>query len=133
MGMLNFDKPKKIRTPKVHNEMHQSDAGVAGTYVPNMSPEDRELWKAKHIRGEDERIEIRKSLRGVQMLIVVYEDVRDTQWSVNPTEWHKNHQNVQISMNGKLQLSFSDWKEMKEAIREARGILLVSDIIDENL
>lgn len=74
--LLCFDKPKKIRNTKEHNEMYSSDSGVAGTYVPNMSEEDKNKWKAKHIKGEDERIEIRKTINGVQLLIVVYKRER---------------------------------------------------------
>jgi hypothetical protein len=87
--LLSFEQPKKIRPTKEHNEMYSSDSGVAGTYVPNMSDEDRKRWKGKHIKGEDERIEIRKSLSGVQLLIVVYKNIRFTEWKVNRDEWSK--------------------------------------------
>ena len=60
MGLLSFDKPKKVRSAEEHNKMFSSDSGIAGTYVPNMSKEDQLKWKAKHIKGDDERIEIRK-------------------------------------------------------------------------
>ena len=60
--ILSFETPKKLRSAEKHNEMYQSNAGVNGTYVPNMSKEDMNLWKAKHIKGSDERVEIRKLL-----------------------------------------------------------------------
>ena len=62
MGLLSFDKPKKIRSTEEHNKMFSSDSGISGTYVPNMSKEDQLKWKAKHIKGDDERVEIRKEL-----------------------------------------------------------------------
>ena len=44
---INWDKPKKARSTSAHNQMNSSDSGVAGTYVPNMSDEDRHSWKGK--------------------------------------------------------------------------------------
>lgn len=126
MGILNFDKPKKVRSTGAHNDMYMSDAGVDGTYVPNMTQQDNEDWKAKHIRGEDERIEIRKSIGYVQMVIIVYRKVRST-----PGSWHakiNDHENVRISMNGKVNMSFNEYDQMTQAIIEAKEILRVRDI-----
>lgn len=124
MNILSFDKPKKIRSTEEHNETFLSDSGVAGTFVPNMSDEDMDVWKAKHIKGADERIEIRKSLNGVQMLIVVYKKVKEVKWEYNnQKEWHKRHENVQISMNGKLQMSWEDYVDFGNAIEQAKEIL----------
>jgi hypothetical protein len=67
-----FRHTKKIRSTAEHNSKYGSDSGIPGTYVPNMSEEDKNKWKAKHIKGDDERIEIRKSFNGVQILIVVF-------------------------------------------------------------
>ena len=122
MGILNFDKPKKVRSTKEHNKMYMSDAGVDGTYAPNMSKKDNESWKAKHIKGEDERIEIRKSLRGVQMLIVVFCKVRKTDGDWR--EKYKDHNNVRISMNGKADMYFEEYDQMTQAIIEAKQLLL---------
>ena len=47
--LLCFDKPKKVRSTEEHNKTYMSDSGIAGTYVPNMSEEDKNKWKAKHI------------------------------------------------------------------------------------
>ena len=55
--ILSFETPKKLRSAEKHNEMYQSNAGVNGTYVPNMSKEDMNLWKAKHIKGSDDCLE----------------------------------------------------------------------------
>ena len=138
--VLTFEVPKKLRSTEKHNEMHTSDSGIAGTYVPNMSKEDMELWKAKHIKGEDERIEIRKTIEGVQLLVVVYKKVYQPKYpkypnDINKTgaygkykeqmnEWHKRHQSVRISMNGKLDMTWDNWWDLTEAIHEAGEILL---------
>ena len=49
MGLLCWDKPKRARATKDHNEMHQADGAPPGTYVPNMSEADRLKWKAKKV------------------------------------------------------------------------------------
>ena len=114
MSILSFDKPAKARDFKTHAKMYSSSADIAGTYVPNMSRADMEKWKAKHVKGANERVEIRKTVNGTQMLIIVYKERRD---GVD------HHENVQISANGKIQLSFAEWQEMTQAIEEAKEIL----------
>lgn len=121
--MLNFDTPKKIRSTEKHNDMFQSDSGVAGTYVPNMSKEDMDVWKAKHIKGDDERIEIRKTISGVQLLVVVYKRSRTTK-TKNWRDRSRDHNDVRISMNGKLDMTYDEYYDMYEGIREATEILL---------
>ncbi len=101
--ILSFDKPKKVKTTKQHNELYSSDCGCPGTFIPNMSEKDNLKWKAKHIQGDNERIEIRKSIGGTQLLIVVF----------------KKKNNIKISMNGALYLSFLHYKELQNAIRES--------------
>jgi hypothetical protein len=124
-NVLSFDKPKKIRSTEKHNEMFQSDSGIAGTYVPNMSKEDMDKWKAKHITGEDERVEIRKTIEGVQLVIIVYKKARPAKWDYKKQdEWNKRHQDVRISMNGKLDLKWDDFWDMQDAVKEALEIML---------
>lgn len=123
--LLCFDKPKKVRSTEEHNKTYMSDSGIAGTYVPNMSEEDKNKWKAKHIKGDDERIEIRKTMNGVQILIVVYKKERPVKWNANNhDEWYKRHQNVQMSMNGKLDMTWDEFWDINEAVKEAFEILL---------
>ena len=123
--LLCFDKPKKVRSTEEHNKTYMSDSGIAGTYVPNMSEEDKNKWKAKHIKGDDERIEIRKTMNGVQILIVVYKKERPVKWNANNRdEWNKRHQNVQMSMNGKLDMTWDEFWDINEAVKEALEILL---------
>jgi hypothetical protein len=121
--ILSFEKPEKIRSTEEHNKMFSSDCGVAGTYVPNMSEEDRKKFKAKHIKGEDERIEIRVEM-GSNILIIVYKNPKVVKCDFhNYKEYAKKHQNIQISMNGKLDLSFEQWENIGKAINEAKQIL----------
>lgn len=104
--VLSFDKPKKVRSTEQHNATFQSDSGVAGTYVPNMSRADRERWKAKQIGGKDPRVEIRKTIGGTQLLMVV-----------------RSSGAMQVSMNGKLTLTAVTFQEMNDAYQEAWGLL----------
>jgi len=118
--LLDFEKPKKLRPTEEHNEMFSSDSNVAGTYVPNMSGEDRRRFKAKHIKGGDERIEIRVSM-GVDVLIKVFKYAKITEGN-----WQQkvhDHNDVQMSMNGKLDISFSQFELIHKAVEEAKNIL----------
>jgi hypothetical protein len=97
-------------------------------------------WKAKHIKGENERIEIRKTIGGTQVLIVVYKkeflpSYPSWDWNKNDEaakeqhrkdldNWYKRHEKVTISMNGKLNLSLKDVTELQNAIAEAVYLLL---------
>lgn len=123
MSLIDFNKPKKIRSTEEHNQMYMSDSGVAGTYVPNMSVNDMKKWKGIHVKGADENIQLRKTFHGVQLLIIVYKNVRFTDWSVNRDEWCNRHNNVRISMNGKLDMTFEEYDELTKVIAEAKEIL----------
>ena len=121
--ILNFETPKKVRSTEKHNQMFQSDSGIAGTYVSNMSAEDLGVWKAKHVKGKDERIEIRKTINAVQLVIIVYKKSTITK-SKNWRDRTKDHNDVRMSMNGKLDMTYDEYYDMNEAIREATVILL---------
>jgi len=124
-NLLSFEKPKKVNTTEKHNGSYQSDSGIAGTYVQNMSEEDKNRWKAKHIKGEDERIEIRKTIDGVQLLVVVYRKENPVKYNhMDIQAWRKRHQNVQMSMNGKLDMTWDNFWDLQEAVKEAFEILL---------
>ena len=127
MKILNFDKPKKVHSTEKHNIMFMSDSGIDGTYVPNMSEEDKNKWKAKHITGDDERIEIRKTIDSVQLLVVVYKKAKKVDWNkgnCNRDEYYKRHQNIHMSMNGKLDMTWDNWWDLQGAVIEASEILL---------
>ena len=144
MGLLSFDKPKKIRSTEEHNKMFPSDSGISGTYVPNMSKEDQLKWKAKHIKGDDERVEIRKEFGGVNLVVIVYKNPYDPPYPEYPSrkygtpqyeeeykkykeaekEYYKKHDQIKISSNGTMNISWKDWWELQDAIKEAFEILL---------
>jgi len=125
MGLLFFGKTEKIRSTEEHNKMYSSSAEASGTYEPNMSERDKLRWKAKHIKGKDERIEIRKTMHGISLVIVVSKNLKNE--TINPgTKLEFNSiakRHVQISINGKLQMNFTDYEDFQQAIREAIEIL----------
>jgi len=93
---------------------------------PNIS---KDKWKGKHIKqikgivGGEERIEIRKNFNGINLLIIVYKKPFKTK----STDWrdkYNDHNNIKMSMNGKLDLTYDDYFDMEEVIREAIEILL---------
>lgn len=107
--MINWDKPKKIRSTEGHNKTYQSDSGVPGTFVPNMSTEDMYSWKGKLVgtATNSPRVELRKSFSRnghyAQMLVVIYisEDY------------------VTISSNGKIAMTLNELSEFHQATDEA--------------
>ena len=120
MGIINWDKPKKIRGSKEHVDTHRSDSGIPGTFVPNMSDGDVKKWKGKivGITTGSPQVEIRKN----SMLIIV---------SLGAGYQYKFYTrektigiNLHISMAGPTQLSFDEWGEMKAVVEEARQELL---------
>jgi hypothetical protein len=119
--LISFDKPKKLRSTSEHNNTYMPDTNINGTYVPNMSIEDELKWKGKHIKGDNERIEIRKTL-GSQLLIIVYKNKHKSIYK----DWRektRDHDDIKISMNGPLQLSWEEYDEFKLVIEEAKEIL----------
>src|SRR4051812_33116028 len=106
--VLNFTRPRRVRSRELHNEMYQSDAGISGTYVPNMSEEDRNKWKARCIRGTDPRVEIRKTFHthgSASALIVVRPD------------------RINMSANGNVGMDNETFDQFCRAIEEARMML----------
>ena len=121
--VLSWDKPKK-KMPKEEWLKITADSAPPGVYTPNMSQEDNLKWKAKHIKGADERVEIRKSFHhsnkksypnninyACQVLIIVRKD-------------SKEQPNVLISTNGKIAMGLSDFLDFKEAVQEALEVLI---------
>lgn len=149
MSLLSFEIPKKVRSTEDHNKIYSSDSGVEGTYVPNMSEEDRCKWKAKHIKGENERIEIRKGIGGVQLVIIVYKEPfkygqvepeepkynwdnynKETYEEYSKKaeayrEWFKGYyDDIKISMNGSLSISNKEFEEINKVILEAKEFMI---------
>lgn len=111
MPLLNFETPKKVRP-----------IGQSGPFEPNMSDADRDTYKAKwlHKGRMDERIEIRKTFNGTQVVAVVFNkpDIRHIR-GLEISE----HLDVQLSANGKMNFTWDQWNELDKAIREAKNLL----------
>ena len=113
MPILDFNKPKKVMSTEEWKSI-SADGAPPGVYVSNMSTTDMEKWKAKHIKGNDPRIEIRKTMSS-QVLIVVRISTGD------------NVSDVKMSCNGPIYMSFEQAQELQQAIQEAKEILLQSN------
>jgi hypothetical protein len=114
--VLDFNKPKKLRSADEHNGMYQSDSGVAGTFVPNMSSTDRAKWKAKQIDGKDPRIEIRKTVVGRDPALK-YPDVSTQVLLI------VRKKGIVMSANGRIAFDEKTWLELQRAVGEAQTIL----------
>ena len=131
MSILSWDTPAKARSSKEHTTMYSSDSGVPGTYVPNMDEADMAKWKAKLVgaRSDHPRVEIRKSIGGVQLLVIVCADPApypvSGDWKAVDV-WRRSGTacNVSMSMNGTLRMGFGDWAEFDQAISEAHQALV---------
>lgn len=123
MGILSFDKPKKLRSTKDHNDKHTSDSGVDGTYVPNMSKTDQEKWKAKKIGGTDPRVEIRKTINGYDPTLRYQK--KDKKGKPVPNcgaqilAIVRPDCSVILSSNGRMAFDAVTWSELDLAIVEA--------------
>ena len=130
--LINWDKPKKLRSTKEHNEMYMSDCEVDGTYVSNMSRQDKETWKGtlKTHKDGSEQVELRKTFGSAQLLIIVADDGYNYKYyKRDPEKPYQNSTkefNMHVSMNGPLQLTFDQWEEIGRAVQEARNKLVVS-------
>ena len=146
MELLDFTKPKRIRSTNEHNKKYQSDSGVAGTYVPNMSEENDKRWKAKHITGKYERIEIRKNMGGANVVIVVNKKspvpvptyrldgkYDHEAYKENRKEYKMLRNNIKISANGRIWLSFEQMSEIQCVINEATIILFKTNNNDNKI
>ena len=131
MPLLDFAKPQKLRSSEEHADMHSSDTGIAGTYVPNMSEEDQNRWKAKLInKGKDDaRVEVKKTFNGVQVVIIVALDG----WNYGSEKrdnrgWGGTTRglNVRMSANGAIKATFEQFAEIQAAVAEARAALEAS-------
>lgn len=113
-------------TEQERADKYSSDCSVPGTYVPNMSSSDMKKWKGKYVKGKDERVEIRKSISGTQLVVIVYKEVRYEEYKhtfSDETYQSLVHKNVHISANGKILLTFEEYLELLQVINEAQAIL----------
>ncbi len=124
MGILTFEKPKKLVPTVVHNNMYSSEAIASGTYVPNMSETDMKAWKAKKISGNDSRIEIRKTIVGCDPTM------KSSMWG-GVTKKDKNNCSAQIlvivrpdrsvvmSANGRMAFDKISWDQLQQSVNES--------------
>jgi hypothetical protein len=119
--MLNFDKPKKLRSTEEHNREYRSEARAAGTYVPNMSQKDREDWKAKKIGGNDPRIEIRKTVKGNDPTLKTWEGKLNKQDNcyAQLLAIVRPNGSVVMSANGRMAFDSKTWDDLHNAVKEA--------------
>jgi hypothetical protein len=122
---LYLEPPKKAMSVADWKEMGFED-GPPGAYVPNVAEKDLDKFRAKlfYKKTEDVRIEIRTSRHGSQILVVVrpkpflekpkYEGARPVK-----------AEQVKLTCNGPLQMSFAEWNDFNEAIKEAKELLTI--------
>ena len=108
MPILDFNKPKKVMSTEAWKSI-SADGAPPGVYTSNMSTTDMEKWKAKHIKGNDPRIEIRKTMSS-QVLIVVRISTGD------------NISDVKMSCNGPIYMSFEQAQELQAGIRRGSNL-----------
>lgn len=129
MPVLNWDKPKKVRTPQQNADHYGFEDGPTGGYQPNMSDADARSWKAKEtgMKTGFPQVEIRKSFGATMCLIIVNlgKGYKYKYYEPNPKGWGGSTKGIQVhmSLNGPLQMSFKDVEEMNTAIQEAKDYL----------
>lgn len=127
MGILSFDKPQKARSATVHNDMHASDTGVPGTFVPNMSDKDMCKWKAKKVGGSHPRVEVRKTVSGCDPSLAEREKSRG--WGTDTGQCSAQvllmvyNDRVVMSANGRIVWDDKTWDELQQAVAEAKEAL----------
>lgn len=133
MGLLMWDAPKKVRTAAENREHYGFEDGPDGGYIPNMSDEDAQRWKAK-ITGQKRgtpQVEIRKTLGGTQVTIVVTLRGGYTYKNYVPmppvSNWTRSHytddKHIHIAANGPMQLTHEQFAELGQAVAEAKARL----------
>jgi len=121
--ILNWKKPKKLRSKDEHNEMYQSDCGTPGTFVPNMSEDDRSSWKAKLVGKKSGclQVEIRKD----SFVHVVALDGYNYKHYKKGEKWGDTADlNMHIASSGPIQMTFKDWLDWTQAVAEAIEVLI---------
>lgn len=128
--------PRRLATSaKDYAESYVFDDGPAGGYDGNMSQADKLRWKAKLFnKGKpDSRVELRKTFDSTQLVIIValngwaYKTHEKPEVAVSGSgRWFTSTlgPNVRMSMNGPLMLTFDQFHEIDEAVKEAHKALL---------
>jgi hypothetical protein len=127
MSVLSWDKPEQVMS-KEDWKSCVFDGGPPGSYIPNMSEEDRVRWKAKFVGGKYPRVEIRKTFTAgqhVQAVIVVSptgKPIGNRGWGSCKNDFGEDI-NVKMSMNGSACMTFQEFDNLWAAISEARLVL----------
>jgi hypothetical protein len=128
--LLRWDKPEKIMSVEAWKDL-SADSAPPGVYMPNMSQADAESWKAKLVGHKVGRphVEIRKTVRGVQLFLIVSQG-KGYKYKYYVPDIHADDQhtgtigiNIHISTNGALQMTFVEFDAMKQVINEATTVL----------
>lgn len=120
MSILYFTPPKKKQSVEEWKK-HSFDGGPDGGYVPNVVEEDLRKYRAKAFyKTDDPRIEIR-SVKGSQIVVVVRLHKTTNVYGIRT---YLKDEQVRISTNGPIQLSFDDLKDLADGIEEARQLLI---------
>lgn len=144
MSVLGWDKPAKVLTTEEWKSI-SADSAPPGVYVPNMSVDDMERWKAKmvgHGKVRKPKCFYCGSSRGARPdLTIPGVQVCSSCWSPwkplgKRVEIRKSaesggvqillvvtEEDVRISMNGTARLSQREIAEMSQAISEAQEAL----------
>lgn len=122
MGVLNWDKPKKVWATEDWKEI-SADSAPPGVYVPNMSDADIQKWKAKKVGHKVGRpqIEIRKD-----STVIVVSLGNGYKYKYYTPEYTKGI-NLHIATAGAIQWTFEEWEQCIQAVEEARQILEEGD------
>jgi len=105
MSVLYFGKTEPQHSRAEHESI-TADGAPPGVYTPNMSRQDARRWRAKHVGGENERIEIRHQVRGVNLVLIVFKAGA-----------------IHLSANGRVEFDAAQAQAFLTAIQEAQGIL----------
>lgn len=152
MTILCWDKPKKIHSTAEWADI-SFDGGPKGGYVPNMSEDDAQRWKAKLVgtKAGYPQVEIRKKFGSALATIIVslgggynYKQYTvENQYHGKTIEEYGSRYlntqddidrlalmgsttlgiNVHMAMNGPAQMTFADMENLQLVVAEARAVL----------
>ena len=115
MGLIKWDKPKKVISTKEWKEI-SADSAPPGVYQPNMSEEDRTAWKGKIVGHKIGRpqVEIRKD-----SFVIIIGGSKGYKYKQYDKGKYGYLGEFHIASAGPILLSHADWNELKLAVDEA--------------